>query len=220
VSNMESGKVDQIDEGLLKSISEEIIARDLYYKRGKEAGALEDKKTTDLYAHVAGEEEEHHQEFKARLKERVEGAKMTDAEIEEIANRVASQVLEELAPAVLSPGEGDLLMHFTEHTMTGHALVVDEARAKASPCRCFKYKGRDYCFTHGAIGMLTPEQESEFCGAGKSYNVGAGAKQRFEKFAEAAEEAHKEIEGIPKGERLEPWLRSMGRELSKRGLVP
>lgn len=143
---------------------------------------------------------------------------MTDEEIEKVANKVASKVLEEVAPAILSPeGEG-LLMHYTEHAMNGHALIIDEARAKTSPCSCFSYKGRDYCFTQGAIGMLTGQQQEEYCKAGKFPSVGPGARERFEKFAEAAEEAHKEIEDIPKGERLEPWLRAMGRELSERGV--
>ncbi|GAI89094.1 unnamed protein product, partial [marine sediment metagenome] len=52
----------------------------------------------------------------------------------------------------------------------------------------------------------------------KTYEVRPGIKQRFEEFAEAAEAAHKRIEGIPKGERLVPWLTEMGKELRARGI--
>lgn len=150
-------------------------------------------------------------------KERAGGNPMTPEDIDQVATKVAAKVLEETAPSVLDPGGRGMLLHFTEHAIEGHALIVDEARAKASPCSCIEYKGRHYCFTKGAIGMLSQEQVPEYCPT-KEYTVSPGLKERFEKFSEAAEEAHKEIEEIPKGERLEPWLSAMGRELEKRGI--
>ncbi|GAJ21746.1 unnamed protein product, partial [marine sediment metagenome] len=39
------------------------------------------------------------------------------------------------------------------------ALIVNPERAKATPCKCFMYKGRDYCWSPGAIGMLKQEEE-------------------------------------------------------------
>ncbi|GAI71688.1 unnamed protein product [marine sediment metagenome] len=97
------------------------------------------------------------------------------------------------------------------------ALIVNPERAKATPCKCFTYKGRDYCWSPGAIGMLKQEEEAIYCPT-KEYEARPGITQRFEEFSEAAEEAHKEIESIPKGERLEPWLEAMGKALSKRGI--
>ena len=143
---------------------------------------------------------------------------MTDEEMERVASLVAAKVLEEVSPPVLHSGADGLLIHFTEHAMTGSALIVDEAKAKRSPCNCFSYKGRDYCFVRGAIGILKPEQAEELCQAGKVYKVKPGMKERFEKFAEAAEVVQKEIEGVPEGERLIPWWRGMGREMSSRGI--
>jgi len=137
---------------------------------------------------------------------------MTEQEIDQLASKVASKVLEEVAD------EKGLLLHFTEHGLLGHAIILDEARARATPCKVFTYKGREYAFTKGAIGMLTEDQMREYCTAGKSYTVSPGIKERFEKFAEAAEAAHRKIEDIPKGERLIPWLREMGEELEKRGI--
>ena len=96
-------------------------------------------------------------------------------------------------------------------------IVINEERAKASPCKCFTYKGKDYCYSPGIIGMLEAGQVPLYCSA-KEYEVRPGIKQRFEEFAEAAEAAHKRIEEIPKGERLVPWLTEMGKELRARGI--
>jgi hypothetical protein len=147
---------------------------------------------------------------------------MTPEEIEQVANKVATKVLEEVSPAILDPAGRGMLLHFTEHAIEGAGLVVNEARARATPCNCFTYKGREYCFSKGIIGMMSseenPEQIAEYCAVGKTYEVKPGIKERFETFASAAEEAHKEIEAIPKGERLVPWLTAMGEELEKRGV--
>jgi len=96
-------------------------------------------------------------------------------------------------------------------------IVINEERAKASPCKCFTYKGRDYCYSPGIIGMLEAGQVPSYCPT-KEYEVRPGIKQRFEEFSEAAEAAHKKIEEIPKGERLIPWLTEMGKELRARGV--
>ena len=147
---------------------------------------------------------------------------MTDAEIEQVANKVAAKVLDEITPTVLDPAGRGMLLHFTEHAIEGAGLVVNEARARATPCSCFTYKGREFCFSKGVIGMIsseeTPEQITEYCKVGKTYEVKPGIKERFETFSSAAEAAHGKIEEIPKGERLVPWLSAMGEELEKRGI--
>ncbi|GAI59338.1 unnamed protein product [marine sediment metagenome] len=96
-------------------------------------------------------------------------------------------------------------------------VVINEERAKATPCKCFTYKGKDYCYSPGIIGMLEAGQVPSYCPT-KEYEVRPGIKQRFEEFAAAASAAHKRIEHIPKGERLVPWLTEMGKELSVRGI--
>ncbi len=96
-------------------------------------------------------------------------------------------------------------------------IVVNEERAKATPCKCFTFRGKDYCYSAGIIGMLEAGQVPTYCPT-KEYEVRPGIKQRFEEFAEAAEAAHKRIEHIPKGERLIPWLTEMGKELRTRGV--
>lgn len=147
---------------------------------------------------------------------------MTPEEIDQVANKVAAKVLEEVSPAILDPACKGLLIHFTEHAIEGQGLVVNEARARATPCNCFSYKGREYCFSPGIIGLISgeknPEQMEAYCKVGKTYEVKPGIRERFETFASAAEEAHEKIEEIPKGERLVPWLTAMGAELEKRGV--
>ena len=147
---------------------------------------------------------------------------MRPEEIQSIASTVAAKVLEEVSSSVLDPAGRGMLLHFTEHAIEGSGLIVNEARARATPCSCFTYNGREYCFSKGIIGMMSsaenPEQIAEYCKLGKTYEVRPGIKQRFESFAGAAEEAHKKIEGIPKGERLVPWFAAMGEELEKRGV--
>jgi len=150
------------------------------------------------------------------------GNPMSPEEIDQIATKVAAKVLEDIAPSVLDPAGRGLLLHFTEHEMVGAGMVVNEAKAKDSPCNCFTYKDREYCFSPGVIGMMSskenPEQIAEYCEVGKSYEVKPGIKERFAGFAGAAEAAHKKIEGIPKGERLVPWLKAISEELEKQGI--
>lgn len=150
------------------------------------------------------------------------GNPMTPDEIGQVANKVAAKVLEEVSPSILDPAGRGMLLHFCEHAVEGSGLVVNEARARATPCNCFTYEGREYCFSKGIIGMMSstenPEQIAEYCKVGKTYEVKPGIKERFEKFASAAEVAHEKIEEVPKGERLVPWLSAMGEELEKRGV--
>ena len=44
------------------------------------------------------------------------------------------------------------------------AILVDEEIAKHSPCTCYVYdNGKKICYSIGAIGVLSDEQEREFC---------------------------------------------------------
>jgi len=49
--------------------------------------------------------------------------------------------------------------------------------------------------------------------------VTEGLQRRIKAFREAAAEAKREIAGIPRGQRLEPWLQAMSKALRKRGIV-
>jgi len=117
------------------------------------------------------------------------------------------------------PSTPELLLHFGIEEAGSPGAILDEATAKASPCSCFTYKGKDMCWSKGIIGLLTQDQQGVYCVAGKAYKPRPALTERYERFAEAAEEAHKKIEMMPKGmPRLEAWLGAMGEELSKRAI--
>ncbi|GAI84425.1 unnamed protein product, partial [marine sediment metagenome] len=117
------------------------------------------------------------------------------------------------------PSTPELLLHFGIEEAGSPGAVLDEATAKASPCSCFTYKGKDLCWSKGVVGLLAQDQQKAYCAAGKTYKAQPALTARYESFAAAAEEAHKRIETMPKGmPRLEAWLSAMGTELSKRGI--
>ena len=117
------------------------------------------------------------------------------------------------------PSDHELLLHFGVEELASPGVVLDEARARATPCGCFTYKGKDLCWSKGIIGMLSQPQQDIYCVVGKTYKAQPALTRRYVTFAEAAEEAHKKIEAMPRGvERLEVWLSAMGEELSKRGI--
>lgn len=115
------------------------------------------------------------------------------------------------------PSDHELLLHFGVEELASPGLVVNEARAKASPCSCFTYKSKDLCWSKGIIGMLKQDQQDIYCVAGKTYQARPKLVERYQTFAAAADEAHKKIAAMPSGvERLEAWLGAMSEELAKR----
>jgi len=138
---------------------------------------------------------------------------MRREEIDSLASHIVKQIREEM------PSDHELLLHFGVEEVGSPGFVIDETRARATPCSCFTYKGKDLCWSKGVIGMLKPEQQSIYCVAGKTYKAQPKLVERYTTFAAAAERAHRDIESMPKGtERLEVWLSAMGRELAKEGI--
>lgn len=138
---------------------------------------------------------------------------MRTEEIDNLASRIAKQIHGEM------PSDYELLFHFGIEEAGSPGAVLDEARAKASPCSCFTYKDKDLCWSKGIVGLLTQDQQGVYCVAGKNYKPQPALTERYTRFAEAAEEAHNQIETMPKGmPRLEAWLSAMGKELSKRAI--
>jgi len=135
------------------------------------------------------------------------------------ATATLNKICQEVGVCESEPSDHEFLLHFGIHEVGSPALIVDEATARATPCTCFRYKGKDLCWSRGAIGMLKQEEQAIYCVAGKTYKEQPKLKARYERFAEAAEEAHRKIETMPKGrERLEVWLTEMGKSLEKRGI--
>lgn len=56
-----------IPQGLSHSMAEELTASNWYRKRARHALSVGDKKTAELYEHIAKEEDEHYMSFNQRL---------------------------------------------------------------------------------------------------------------------------------------------------------
>lgn len=136
---------------------------------------------------------------------------MTDQEINEIAEKVAEKLSEDMLV-------GNLMLHSVPYQGGSPGVVVDEALAMISPCSCIEYRpGKKLCFSKGIIGALSDEQESVYCSTMVEMKS-PGLEKRLDNWMEAVKTCKAEIASIPKGERLELWLGCMSRELSARGI--
>jgi len=111
-----------------------------------------------------------------------------------------------------------LLLAETVKEFGSPGIVVNPELAKRTGCTCYKIDDKMLCYSKGVIGTLKyPKQVKEFCPV-ITEKESRALTERIENFREAAKEAHKRIEHLEKGERLEPWLRAMGEELAERGI--
>ncbi|MBA7703328.1 hypothetical protein ES703_112110 [subsurface metagenome] len=67
------------------------------------------------------------------------------------------------------------------------------------------------------VGALSDEQEKLYCPTVEKIER-PGTVERMRNWQEAVDVCKAEIEPIPKGERLEPWLSCMSRELETRDI--
>lgn len=137
-----------------------------------------------------------------------------DALAEAIADKIKEGKFEE------DTGTAILILHSLEHQATGAGRVIDAAKAKATPCKCFSYDtDKVACWSEGVLGLMTseknPEQIAQFCAMGK-IPAGDGAKQRFKQVREAITEAHKEWEA--EGGDLKKWWEKTGEKLEEKGI--
>ena len=111
-----------------------------------------------------------------------------------------------------------ILLHTLVESLGSPAIIVNEALARSTPCKCYPIgDGKKLCFSKGAIGALDQSQRKIYCTEEIDVKDG-GITHRIEQFREAAKVCKTRIEGLPKGERLHPWLECMGEELAKRGI--
>jgi len=136
-------------------------------------------------------------------------------EINDIATKVADEVmgrLREREPA-------GLVVHVLEHEATGQGRVINPARARATPCKCFEFEGEKYAWSPGVLGLISskknPEQYKEFCALGCE-PAGAGAAKRFREIKGAIGAAHREWQ--EKGDGLPDWWRQVGIKLQEKGI--
>jgi len=130
-------------------------------------------------------------------------------------DQIATQVVERLE-------EENLMLQSVPYAFGSPGLVVDEARAKASPCRCVEYApDKRLCWSRGIIGALTDEQEVTYCPT--TYDVRRpGTVERMRKWQEAVDTCKVELARIPEAsgeERVTTWLRCMSAQLAARGVT-
>jgi hypothetical protein len=137
----------------------------------------------------------------------------TPVEIEEIASRVAEEVIERLQEVP------DLAFHIAEHEATGNARIVDPAKAQNPdiPCKCFSFEGEEYCWKAGMLGLISSKKNPEQMALCKiKVPAGAGAAERFSKLKKAIGKAHEEWEK-EEGD-LKKWWQKAGEHLEKAGI--
>lgn len=101
-------------------------------------------------------------------------------------------------------------------------IVVNELAALRTPCTCYRIGPTNrpedlMCFSRGICGTLDNKQDLLYC-TEREIIEADGIPRRVEKFREAVRVCQTEIAGIPRGERLTPWLSCMGKELRVRGI--
>lgn len=139
---------------------------------------------------------------------------LTREEITDIATKTADEVMSRIRERE----HDSLMLHSTPSAFGSPGIVVNEAMAKATSCRCIEYRpGKKLCFSKGIIGALSDEQEAIYCPTTEALES-PGLEKRLKGWMEAVETCKAEIAPIPKGERLEPWLGCMSRELAAHGI--
>lgn len=110
-----------------------------------------------------------------------------------------------------------LLLDLTVEEMGSPGIVVNPDLAARTPCKCYLVDETEMCFSAGIIGTLSKPQVQAYCPTKEVLKEG-GIVERVKRFKEAAAAAKERIKDIPRGERLEPWLKTMSEELRKRGI--
>ncbi len=79
------------------------------------------------------------------------------------ATATLNRICQEVGVCESMPSNHELLLHFGIEEAGSPAIILDEATARATPCSCFTYKGKDLCWSRGAIGLLKQEQLDIYC---------------------------------------------------------
>lgn len=129
---------------------------------------------------------------------------LTEEQISNIARAAAREVVAE------ETSKAELPFHIAEHEAVGHGLVVDEARAEATPCKCFTFEDTRFGWSPGVVGLISekrnPEQFAKYCQ--EIIPVSDGVARRFERVKREVGKAHEEWE--KEGGNLAAWWTKVG----------
>lgn len=113
----------------------------------------------------------------------------------------------------------NLLLHASGYAFGSPGIVVDELKARATPCKYVEYApGKRIAWSPGIVGALTDEQERLYCPSWVRLER-PGVVRRLRNWQEAVDTCKAEIAGLAeRHERLETFLGCMSRELKSRGI--
>ncbi len=142
----------------------------------------------------------------------------------EIGGRVGEEIEKGVATHFSDPvaDESDhaTLLHFLVDEHGSPGIILPGSAAKAT-CGCVTVDGDHFCTRRGVIGLLKRKQVPELCDG--FVDLPDGRRRRIEDFRSAARTCKTSpppggIAGIPKGQRLRPWLTCMSQELKAKGI--
>lgn len=111
-----------------------------------------------------------------------------------------------------------LMLHAVAEMYGPGGIVVDEAKARATPCECVEYKpDKFWCTSKGVVGALTDKQEKIYCNP-RIMVERPGMKERMTKWAESVEICRAQLPPVDGQTRLEVYLDCMSRELKESGV--
>jgi len=111
-----------------------------------------------------------------------------------------------------------LMLHAVAEMYGPGGIIVDEAKARATPCSCVEYKpDKFWCTSKGVVGALTDEQEMIYCNP-REIVERPGVKERMTKWAEAVEFCRAQLPPTDGRTRLEVYLDCMSKQLTKAGI--
>lgn len=139
------------------------------------------------------------------------GLNLAQSDIDYLAERVADKIKEGAFKE--DTGTAILILHSIPHSHGSPGIMVDKDIAARTSCKCYD----NVCFSRGIIGALSPAQREAYCPT-TEHVTSPGMTKRLRDWNEAVGVCKVEIKEYEKGERLEPWLECMGRELPKRGI--
>ena len=95
--------------------------------------------------------------------------------------------------------------------------VVNAGVARETPCIEYHLsEQRRLTFSQGVVGPLDDEQRDMYCGEVETRQLTPAQLERMRAFDDSAQSCRTELEDVPEGERLAPWVSCMDRELRER----
>lgn len=98
-------------------------------------------------------------------------------------------------------------------------IVVDEGLARETPCTRINLGNSELWYSKGVVGALSENEKILYCATGvEDMPITEEMKHRQQVLMEATTICQKEVEGLPTGDRLNPYMKCMATVAQKRGV--